>query len=44
MDRVLLEHIGTADAAAILKDMATGHADAYPTKVAKEATKTVASR
>ena len=41
---VLLEHIGTPDAVAILKDMATGHPDAYPTKVAKEALKTVASR
>ena len=44
MDRVLLEHIGTADAAAILKDVATAPADAYPSKVAKEASKTVASR
>jgi hypothetical protein len=41
---VLLEHIGTPDAVAILKDMATGHPDAYPTKVAKQAWKTVASR
>ena len=41
---VFLEHIGTPDATAILKDMATGHPDAYPTKVAKEALKTVASR
>ena len=32
---VLLEHIGTPDAVAILKDMATGHPDAYPTKVAR---------
>jgi hypothetical protein len=39
----LLEHIGTPDAVAILKDMATGHPDAYPTKVAKEALKTVGS-
>jgi hypothetical protein len=41
---VMPEHIGTPDAEAILKDMATGHPDAYPTKVAKEALKTVASR
>ena len=41
---VFLEHVGTPDATAILKDMATGHPDAYPTKVAKEALKTVASR
>lgn len=36
---VLLEHIGTADAVAILKDMATGHPDAQPTKVARDALK-----
>jgi hypothetical protein len=36
---VLLEHIGTPDALAILKDMATGHPDAYPTKMAKDAFK-----
>jgi hypothetical protein len=28
----------------IIKDMATGHPDAYPSKVAKEALKTLASR
>ncbi len=33
---LLLEHIGTPEAVAILKDMATGHPDAQPTKVAKE--------
>ncbi len=38
---VLLEHIGTPEAVAILKDMATGHPDAYPTKVAKDALKAV---
>jgi hypothetical protein len=32
---VLLEHIGTPGAVAILKDMATGHPDAQPTKVAR---------
>ncbi len=37
---VLLEHIGTPDAVAILQNMATGHPDAHPTKVAKEALKT----
>jgi hypothetical protein len=31
---VLLEHIHTPDAVAILKDMAGGHPEAYPTKVA----------
>jgi hypothetical protein len=41
---VLLEHIGTPDATAILKDMATGHPDAYASKVAKEALKATASR
>jgi hypothetical protein len=34
---VLLEHIGTPAAVAVVKDLATGHADAQPTKVAKEA-------
>jgi hypothetical protein len=34
---VLLEHIGTPDALAILKDMAGGHPDAQPTEVAKAA-------
>jgi hypothetical protein len=34
---ILLEHIGSPDAIAILKDMATGHADASPTKAAIEA-------
>jgi hypothetical protein len=38
---VLLEHIGTPEAIAILKDMATGHADAQPTNVAKEALKRI---
>ena len=33
---VLLEHIRTPDAVAILNAMAGGHPDAYPTKVAKE--------
>jgi hypothetical protein len=34
---VLLEHIGTPEAAAVLKDLATGHADAQPTRAAKAA-------
>jgi hypothetical protein len=41
---LLLEHIGTPDATTILKDMATGHPDAYPTKLAKEALKAVGSK
>ena len=36
---VLLEHIGTPEAIAVLKSMATGHAEAAPTKTAKEALK-----
>jgi hypothetical protein len=34
---VLLEHLGTPEAVAILKDMAAGHPDAQPTKVARDA-------
>jgi hypothetical protein len=41
---VLLEHIGTPDAVAILKEMATGHPDAYPTKVAREALERIAGK
>ncbi len=33
---LLLKHIGTPGAVAILKDMATGHPDAQPTKVARD--------
>jgi len=33
---VLLKHIGTPEAIAILKEMSTGHPEAQPTKVAKE--------
>ena len=36
---VLLEYLGNPGAKDILKDMNTGHPDAYPTKVAKEALK-----
>jgi hypothetical protein len=41
---VLLEHIATPQAVAVLKDMATGHPDAVPTRVAKEALERIASR
>jgi RNA polymerase sigma factor (sigma-70 family) len=34
---VLLEHLGTPDAVALLKAMAGGHPDAQPTKAAREA-------
>ncbi len=34
---ILLEHIGSPDAVAILRDMAGGHPDAQPTKLAVEA-------
>ena len=34
---VLLEQIGTPDAVAILRDMAAGHPDAQPTRMAKDA-------
>lgn len=34
---VLLEHFGTPDCVAILKEMASGHPDAQPTRVAREA-------
>jgi hypothetical protein len=34
---VLLEHFGTPGAVAVLKDMATGHPDAQPTRVARDA-------
>jgi hypothetical protein len=33
---MLLGHIGTPDAVAILKEMATGHPEAQPTRIAKE--------
>ena len=34
---ILLEHIATPEAVAILREMATGHPDAQPTKLASEA-------
>jgi RNA polymerase sigma factor (sigma-70 family) len=34
---VILEHIGTPDALALLKEIAAGHPDAHPTQTAKEA-------
>ncbi len=33
---VLLEHVGTPEATAILNSMATGHPEAAPTKLAKD--------
>jgi hypothetical protein len=39
---VLLEHFGSPAAVDILKDMATGHPNAQPTKVAQEALKNLA--
>ena len=33
----ILEHVGTPNAMKVMEDMATGHADASPTKTAKEA-------
>ena len=39
---VLLEHFGTPGAVAILKEMATGHPDAQPTRVARDALRTSA--
>jgi hypothetical protein len=41
---VLLEHIGTPDAVAIIKDMSTGNPAAQPTKVAKDALARLANR
>jgi hypothetical protein len=36
---VLLKYIGTSEAKMILKEIATGHPDAYPTRAALEALK-----
>jgi hypothetical protein len=41
---VLLEHLGTAEAVAILKDMATGHAEAQPTRTAQAALERLATK
>jgi tetratricopeptide (TPR) repeat protein len=41
---ILLEHIGSPDAVAILRDMATGHPDAQPTKLAIEALDRLSSK
>jgi hypothetical protein len=41
---VLLEHIRTPEAVAVLKAMAGGHPEAYPTKVAKEAVAAIAEK
>ena len=41
---VLLEHVGTPAAVAVLKELATGHSDAQPTKAAKEAVARLAKK
>jgi hypothetical protein len=41
---VLLEHLGTPDAVAILKEMATGHPEAQPTRTAQEALERIAGK
>jgi hypothetical protein len=41
---VLLEYIGSPGAVDILKEMATGHPEAYPTKVARESLKALGRR
>jgi hypothetical protein len=41
---LLLEHIATAEAAAIVNEMTTGHADAHPTKLAMEALAKIAGK
>jgi hypothetical protein len=41
---MLLEHIGTPAAVKVLERMATGHADASPTKAAKDALKRLNGR
>ena len=41
---ILLEHIGTPDAVAVLRDISQGHPDAQPTKLASEALDRIALR
>jgi len=41
---ILLEHIGTPDAIAILERMSQGHPEAQPTRVAKESLKRIGAR
>ena len=41
---VLLDHVRTPEAVSILKVMATGHADARPTRIAKEALDRIAGK
>lgn len=41
---LLLEHIGTPEALAILERMASGHADAFPTKAARESARMLAKK
>jgi hypothetical protein len=41
---VLLEHVGTPDALAILRDMATGHPEAQPTRAARVALERISGK
>jgi len=41
---ILLEHIGTPDAIAILERMSQGHSEALPTRVAKESLRRIGAR
>ncbi len=41
---MLLEHVGTPEAVAVLRAMAQGHPDAQPTRVAKEALQRIAGK
>jgi hypothetical protein len=41
---VLLEHIGTPEAVALLNDLASGHPDAQPTRTAKESLERIARK
>jgi hypothetical protein len=41
---VLLEYISTPDAVALLSTMATGHAEAQPTKAARQALEKIAGK
>jgi hypothetical protein len=41
---ILLEHIGTPEAVAVLREMTTGHPDAQPTKLAAEALERLAAK
>ncbi len=41
---MLLEHIGTPEALAVIERMTTGHPDAFPTKAAKESARNLAAK